>query len=104
MTRPDPTNAISRTITTSILDWRGILIRVTLERQRYADHLQVETLEPQRAPLPITETGYRSSFLPKGSIPTSEDPAAHVEAWLDQTAKARGWSHLEMRVRQYALL
>lgn len=96
--------AISRTITTSILDWRGILIRITYEKQRFADHLTVETLEPQRAPLPITETGYRSSFLPKGSIPASDDPATHVEAWLDQAAKARSWGHLDMQVRQYALL
>ena len=95
---------ISRTITTSILDWRGILIRITFEKQRFADHLTVETLEPQRAPLPITETGYRSSFLPKGSIPATDDPTIYVEAWLNEASKLRSWRHLEMEVRQYTLM
>lgn len=94
---------LSRTITTAILDWRGILIRVTFERQRFADHLTVETLEPQRAPLPITETGYRSHFMPKDIIDETDDPAAYVEAWLDDAACGKGWVEQEASIRQYAL-
>lgn len=29
--------SISRTVTTSILDWRGLLVRITFERQRTSD-------------------------------------------------------------------
>lgn len=97
-------SVLSRTITTAILDWRGILIRVTFERQRFADHLTVETLEPQRAPLPITDTGYRSHFMPKDMIEESGDPAAYVEAWLDDASRGRGWVEQEATIRQYALL
>ena len=95
---------LSRTITTAILDWRGILIRVTFERQRFTDHLTVETLEPQRAPLPITETGYRSHFMPKDTIDEAGDPAAYVEVWLDEAAKGKNWAEREVAIRQYALL
>ncbi|OSZ69559.1 hypothetical protein CAP40_01500 [Sphingomonas sp. IBVSS2] len=90
-----------RTITSGLLEWRGILISVTLERQRFVDHLQVETVEPVRAPLPITETGYRSHFVSKDVI---EDPEAYVEQWLNHAAKDRGWIEHEADIRQYVLL
>ena len=95
--------SFSRTITTAILDWRGILIRITFEPQRFADHLTVETLEPQRAPLPITETGYRSHFMPKNMIGEGSDPASYVEAWLDHAARGKSWVEQEAAIRQYAL-
>ena len=93
-----------RTITSGTLEWRGILVYISLERQSYVDHLQIETLEPARAPLPITETGYRSHFVGKNTIPDGVDPAAYVEAWLNEAAKSRSWGHLEINVRQYDLL
>jgi len=96
--------SISRTITTAILDWRGLLIRVTFERQRYIAHIQVETLEPIRAPLPITETGYKSSFIANEVIDDAGGPEAFVETWLDDAAQTRGWIEQEAEIRQYALL
>lgn len=94
-------NANFRTITSGVLEWRGILISVTIERQRWVDHLQVETLDPMRAPLPITESGYRSHFVSKDVI---EDPETYVERWLNSAAKDRGWIEQEADIRQYALL
>ena len=94
---------LSRTITTSILEWRGILIQITFERQRFVDHLQVETLEPQRAPLPITETGYRSHFIAKDQIADHGGPETFVQSWLDTAATSRGWIDQEAAIRQYAL-
>lgn len=96
--------ALSRTITTSILDWRGIIIRVTFERQSFVNHLQVESVEPQRCPLSISATGYVSRYLGRDAIPDGSDPATFVESWLDDAAKARHWGHMEMEVRQLALL
>ncbi len=93
-----------RTIITGTLDWHGILIQVTLEKQRFVDHLQIETLDPQRAPLPITETGYRSHFIPKDTIEAAAGPVAYVETWLDNAASRKGWSEQEAAIRQYALL
>lgn len=93
-----------RSVTTETLDWRGFLIQVTYEPQRFVDHLQVETLEPVRAPLPITETGYRSHFISKDVIDDSGGPAAYVLDWLDRAATGRGWYAIEERVRQLELL
>jgi hypothetical protein len=92
-----------RTMTNGTLEWRGILIQVTLEKQRYVDHLQVRTLDPLRAPLPITETGYRSHFIPKDTIENSGGPETYVSKWLDRAATGKPWSEIEANVRQYAL-
>lgn len=96
--------ALSRTITSSILEWRGILISITFEKQRFVDHIQVETLEPSRAPLPITATGYRSHFIAKHAIEDGAAAADYVETWLNHEARHRGWVEQEASIRQYALL
>lgn len=93
-----------RTITSGTLEWRGILVYISLERQRYVDHLQIETLEPARAPLPLTETGYLSRFMAKDTIRDGIDPAEYVETMLNQAAMSKNWGHFEMQIRQYALL
>ncbi len=93
-----------RTIMHGTLDWRGILIQVTLEKQRFVDHLQIETLDPIRAPLPITETGYLSHFISQGLIEEAGGPAAYVEEWLNRAATGKGWTEIETDIRQYALL
>lgn len=93
-----------RSITTETLDWHGFLIQVTFEPQRFVDHIQIETLEPQRAPLPITETGYRSHFILKGAVEELGSPADYFLAWLDATCKTKGWHRIEEKARQYELL
>lgn len=94
-----------RTVQYGTLEWRGILISVTLEKQRFVDHLQIETLEPVRAPLPITETGYRSHFISKNIIEGAGGPESFVSAWLDGAAANAGksWLDQEAAARQFAL-
>ena len=75
-----------RTVVSGTLNWQGMLIQVTLEKQRFIDHLQIETLDPVRAPLPITNTGYRSDFIAKGTIESAGGPEAFVHAWLNHAA------------------
>lgn len=93
-----------RTMTYGTVEWRGITVSVTLEKQTFVDHLQIETLEPMRAPLPITETGYRSHFIPKGTVEHSGSPEDFVLNWLDAAARDRSWIVQEDDIRQYALL
>lgn len=92
-----------RTITSGTLDWRGIIVHITLERQAHVDHLQIETLDPQRAPIPVSETGYLSRFVGKDVFPPETDPAAYVQDWLDQAATGKGWIEQEAAIRQYVL-
>ena len=88
-----------RHIVTTTIDWQGIVLSVSYEAQWLGAgaciaHLQVETA--RREPLPITETGYRSHFLPLGEVEANGGPVAYVCAWLDQEASSDEWrSHVE---------
>ena len=93
-----------RTIISGTLDWHGLLISVTLEKQRFVDHLQIETIDPARAPLPITETGYRSHFVAKDLIDAAGGPEAYVLEWLEHASADRTWRDRELSIRQYALV
>jgi hypothetical protein len=95
--------SISRTITTAIIDWRGLLVKVTYERQQFAAHIQIESVEPIRAPLPISETGYRTQFVSGDAVADAGGPEFYVSDWLDEAARDRGWVEQEAAIRQYAL-
>lgn len=63
----------TRTLIAATLDWQGIIVEIVYEpnwlniANRDCDlpsaHLDIRSIKPERAPLPITETGYRSHFL-----------------------------------------
>lgn len=82
--------------------WQGIKIEVSYTPDWGLDvsHLEVRSLSPARAKLPITETGYRSHFIPNGTLESSDltacewvraelDRAATQTAWLDHAAQSR---------------
>ena len=89
------------------IDWRGTLIQIgyNADYSGLCDiaHIEVETQEPVRAPLPITETGYRSHFLDRGIVEEIGGPSAYVLAWLEQEAKSKRWAFMEAESRQLAL-
>jgi hypothetical protein len=66
--------------------WRGITIEATYTHRQWGSvaHLELRSVAPDRAPLPVTETGYRSHFHPAGTIEAhGGDVVAQVIAWLD---------------------
>ena len=82
------------------IDWqdpvtsRSIRLSVTHSRDylsQGSDHVEVESLKPKRAPLPITETGYRSHFLPGIELINAGGPITFVTAWLDREAAGPQW-------------
>lgn len=86
--------------------WRGITIEARydpdwLEHGSTA-HLEIRALNPRRAPLPITETGYLSHFHTRGIIEDSYggDVIAAVTEWLDEAAKSTSWKAKEAAARQ----
>ena len=93
--------------TIETLDWRGMLIQISYNPDwsgmRMIAHLEIETQEPVRAPLPMTETGYRSHFLGQCIVEDAGGPASYVLAWLEAAAKDRGWAIIEAESRQLAL-
>lgn len=64
-------------------------------------HLEVRSDDGD--PLPITETGYRSHFLPREVIAAWSSPAAYVSDWLDVEADKPAWQERELALRQLSL-
>lgn len=75
---------MTRSVETHTIIWRGLSIEVRYERNWLGSdgpfrtaHLQVNTLAPLNAPLPFTETGYRSHLIETESIDAAGGPVAY---------------------------
>jgi len=79
--------------------WQGIEIEVRYNPQWYATyaHLEIRSISPKCAPLPMTETGYKSHFHPQGTIEVhSGGVIGQVTAWLNREAQKPEWkAHIE---------
>lgn len=83
--------------------WQGIEIEIVFTPRRWSviDHLDIRSVRPERAPLPITGTGYRSHFMQPGTIDAhGGDVVAQVRAWLDEEAVGPEWQTHLQRCRQ----
>ena len=83
--------------------WKGIQIEVIYSPVRWGviAHLEIRSIQPPRAPLPITETGYRSHFHPCGTVEANGgDVMAQVMAWLDEEAVKPEWLAYAAKSRQ----
>jgi len=52
------------------IHWQGIDLeaRYAPDKWGFIAHLEIESINPPRSPLLMTETGYRSHFHPNGTI------------------------------------
>lgn len=89
--------------------WRGIEIEARYCPLRWGAiaHLEIESINPPHAPLPVSETGYRSYFHEPGSIERhGGDVVAIVAEWLDALASEPKWQRFlreQKARRQYEL-
>lgn len=92
--------------------WNGIQLSISWEPRwlNLSDdygmdtaHLQIEAIVPERAMLPITETGYKSHFTTSSVVAGMGGPVACVLAWLDQEAATPVWQQHVAASRQLAL-
>lgn len=90
--------------------WRGITIEVTYEAHwlrregLYCPcHLTLKTIERERYPLPVTETGYLSHFTDPVLVAEAGGPLAYVTAELEATAMSKRWQQQEAERRQLSL-
>jgi len=78
------------------LTWEGIEIEARYD-PKYAGgiiaHLEVEAINPERAKLPMTETGYRSHFHQVGTIEAeyNGDVVKAVIHWLNDEVQSKAW-------------
>ena len=80
--------------------WQGIEIEATYTPQKWGGviaHLEIRSINPERAPLPITNTGYRSHFHQPGTIEAhGGNVVAQMTAWLNEEAGKPDWQrHIE---------
>lgn len=64
-------------------------------------HLQI--CAAGRAPLPISETGYRSHFARADTIEAAGGAEAYARAWLDHAAQSPAWIEAQEQARQMSL-
>jgi hypothetical protein len=101
---------MNRLIETFRIEWSGISIEIRYEPNWLnldigfdTAHLAIESIAPDRAPLPITETGYRSHFTSPETVAAYGGPVAFVEAWLETESQAPDWRRGEQERRQLTL-
>lgn len=78
------------------ITWRGVALTITFTPNwlGLSDHIELRT--EGRAPLPVTDTGYRSHFVPTGTIDAQDGAVAFVTTWLDHEAKRTRWGGAQL--------
>lgn len=78
------------------ITWRGVRIEISFTPQAYGMVDHIELRSAGKAPLPVTETGYRSTHLPLGTIAEAGGAVAFVIAWLDHEAAQINWQGAQL--------
>jgi hypothetical protein len=95
--------------TTWTLDWThpvtGKTVAIAIRHTRDylvvgSDHIEIESVKPKRAPLPITETGYRSHFLDRQELRSAGGPLQFVKSWLLREERSKEWVKRDHAARQ----
>ena len=75
------------------ITWRNVQIEITFTPDAFCmvDHIELRI--GNKALLPVTETGYRSHFMNKGTVAAHGGACAFVTAWLDHEAKRTSWNN-----------
>ena len=90
------------------LNWNGILIEISYNPVWTSAavfgedlaHIEVRSIYPTDAPLPITETGYRSHFLAKSIVDAAGGPVDYVSVWLETEKQNPHWLRQQEALRQ----
>lgn len=91
------------------LPWQGIQVKITYQ-PHYSDtvlHIQGYQLAHievrANTPLPITQTGYRSVFLPEAEVQEAGGVVAYVYGLLTEAAKSKEWQEYVKQKNQLTL-
>lgn len=87
------------------LVWEGITVSIkhTPHWHGAIDHIEIRSIKPERAPLPITETGYKSHFIQEEYLNEYGGAEAYVLAWLDAESKSPEWKTRLEESKQFCL-
>jgi len=67
-------------------EWRGISLEIGHAPSwlKGIDHIEIRSAN--NVPIPITETGYKSLFIPSAQTDITSNPVTNILAWLDHDA------------------
>ncbi len=85
------------------LVWRDITCRVRHTPNYLSkgwSHIEIIVQKPEGAPLPITETGYRSHFLDADHLNRAGGPIRFFLDWIESEARSKSWAKAEFNWRQ----
>jgi len=96
------------------ITWQGIDIEIVCYEPAYMKchrkiygcamfHIEVKSISPERAPLPITETGYKSIFVSEPELAGKGGSLKYVTSYLDEKAKGKKWKNCQINSRQFNL-
>ncbi len=94
---------MAHSIITECITWENINIEITHESEKWGsiDHIEIRSIDPENARNPITETGYRSHFLPIGSLESQGITAKElVLEWLHSESSKPEWKQYSESLRQ----
>ena len=84
------------------LTWHGLEIAVTcVPNWLNSDHAHIEIRCAE--PLPITNTGYRSHFMPIRELEQWNSLDAFLLAWLDEASGSKDWQRIWAMRQQLSL-
>ncbi|NCN84215.1 MAG: hypothetical protein GW808_05655 [Sphingomonadales bacterium] len=93
------------------ITWDGIEIEVRwasnwmdFDDGTSVGHLEIQSVSPQKHPLPMTETGYRSHFIHADEINQFGGALNYIESWLAAESKSNKWLERKAVFSQLALL
>lgn len=94
---------MSAPITAQIV-WDGVRVEITHHERRWNsefDHIELKVVDKQV--IPVTETGYRSHFIPAGIVEQYGGASAFVCTWLDHEAQSPEWEKRKEAAKQLSL-
>jgi hypothetical protein len=78
------------------ITWRNIDIEISFTPEECGMVDQIELRTNPRLPLPVTETDYKSHFIPAGTGEAHGGAVSFVTAWLNHEEMRTGWNGAQM--------
>ncbi len=101
--KPKATKPAHKKAATAKLVWRDVTCRVRHTPNYLSkgwSHIEIIVVTPKKAPLPITETGYRSHFLDEDLLKKAGGPVTLLPRLDRARGASKAWAKTEFKWRQ----
>jgi hypothetical protein len=83
----------------------GASVRIRVDHTRNylvqgTDHIEINVVDPKRAAIPLTETGFLSHFIDALQLKDAGGVRRFVEGWLVRETQSKAWRKKDLARRQ----